>query len=119
MGNAHIGGAVAHAGVAGESSYSMERLGAAATGEAVNCADFTVKFARVEPVAGPSYTAVRATLVATTPSGSSFILHPAARTFPGLMGGAPTETNEAALLTRPGGQQVGRASGRERVCQYV
>src|SRR3546814_16569832 len=32
------------------------------------------------------------------------MLHPAARTFPGLMGGPPTETNEAALLTRPGGQ---------------
>src|SRR3546814_3248033 len=31
-------------------------------------------------------------------------MKPEARTFPGLMGTAPTETNEAALLTRPGGQ---------------
>ena len=39
-----------------------------------------------------------------TSSGASFTLHPEARMFPGLMGTAPTETNEAALLTRPGGQ---------------
>src|SRR3546814_2618083 len=101
---AHFGVAVALAGMAAESAFIKERLVAAAPGETVKVADFTVKFARVEPVAGPNYTAVRATLVATTPSGSSFILHLAARTFPGLMGGAPTETNEAALLTRPGGQ---------------
>src|SRR3546814_12894583 len=31
-------------------------------------------------------------------------MKPEARTLPGLMGTAPTETNEAALLTRPGGQ---------------
>ena len=66
--------------------------------------DFTVKFVGVRPIAGPNYTAVEGTLIATTPSGHSFTLRPEARTFPGLMGGAPTETNEAALLTRPGGQ---------------
>jgi len=101
---AHFGVAVALAGMAAESAFIKERLVAAAPGETVRVADFAVKFARVEPIAGPNYTAVRATLIATTPSGASFILHPAARTFPGLMGGAPTETNEAALLTRPGGQ---------------
>ena len=47
---------------------------------------------------------IEGTLVATTSSGSSFTMKPEARTFPGLMGSAPTETNEAALLTRPGGQ---------------
>src|SRR3546814_316949 len=101
---AHFGVAVALAGMAAESAFIKERLVAAAPGETVKVADFSVKFTGVEPIAGPNYTAIKATLVATTPSGGRFVLHPAARTFPGLMGGAPTETNEAALLTRPGGQ---------------
>jgi len=101
---AHFGVAVALAGMAAESAFIKERLVAAALGETVTVADFSVRFQGVEPVAGPNYTAVKATLIAATPDGDRFVLHPAARTFPGLMGGAPTETNEAALLTRPGGQ---------------
>ena len=101
---AHFGVAVALAGMGAESAFIKERLVAAAPGETVTVADFSVKFAGVKPIAGPNYTAIQATLIATTPSGVSFTLHPAARTFPGLMGGPPTETNEAALLTRPGGQ---------------
>lgn len=76
---------------------------ATAPGETVTCDDFSVKFVGVRPIAGPNYTAVEGTLIATTSSGHSFT-GPKARTFPGLMGGAPAETNEAALLTRPGGQ---------------
>jgi cytochrome c-type biogenesis protein CcmF len=90
--------------MAAESAFIKERLVAAAPGETVTVDDFTVKFVGVRPIAGPNYTAVEGTLIATTPSGHSFTLRPEARTFPGLMGGAPTETNEAALLTRPGGQ---------------
>jgi len=101
---AHFGVAVALAGMGAESAFIKERLVAAAPGETVTVADFSVKFAGVKPIAGPNYTAIEGTLIATTPSGTSFTLHPAARTFPGLMGGPPTETNEAALLTRPGGQ---------------
>ncbi len=101
---AHFGVAVALAGMAAESAFIKERLVAAAPGETVTVDDFTVKFVGVRPIAGPNYTAVEGTLIATTPSGHSFTLRPEARTFPGLMGGAPTETNEAALLTRPGGQ---------------
>ncbi|MBN8844020.1 MAG: heme lyase CcmF/NrfE family subunit [Sphingomonadales bacterium] len=101
---AHFGVAVALAGMAAESAFIKERLVAAAPGETVKVDDFTVKFTGVSPIAGPNYTAIRGTLIATTPSGASFTLHPEARTFPGLMGTAPTETNEAALLTRPGGQ---------------
>jgi cytochrome c-type biogenesis protein CcmF len=101
---AHFGVAVALAGMGAESAFIKERLVAAAPGETVTVADFSVKFAGVKPIAGPNYTAIEGTLIATTPSGASFTLHPAARTFPGLMGGPPTETNEAALLTRPGGQ---------------
>ncbi|WP_374397616.1 heme lyase CcmF/NrfE family subunit [Sphingopyxis sp.] len=101
---AHFGVAVALAGMAAESAFIKERLVAAAPGETVKVDDFSVKFAGVSPIAGPNYTAIRGTLVATTPSGASFTLHPEARMFPGLMGTPPTETNEAALLTRPGGQ---------------
>ena len=101
---AHFGVAVALAGMAAESAFIKERLVAAAPGETVTVDDFSVKFAGVSPIAGPNYTAIRGTLIATTPSGASFTLHPEARSFPGLMGAAPTETNEAALLTRPGGQ---------------
>jgi cytochrome c-type biogenesis protein CcmF len=101
---AHFGVAVALAGMAAESAFIKERLVAAAPGETVKVDDFAVKFVGVRPIAGPNYTAIEATLVATTPSSASFTLHPEARTFPGLMGSAPTETNEAALLTRPGGQ---------------
>ncbi len=101
---AHFGVAVALAGMAAESAFIKERLVAAAPGETVKVGDFAVKFVGVQPVAGPNYTAIEGTLVATTSAGDSFTLRPAARTFPGLMGTPPTETNEAALLTRPGGQ---------------
>ena len=77
---------------------------AAAPGDVIKVGDFAVKFAGVKPIAGPNYTAIEGTLVATTSAGSSFTMRPEARTFPGLMGTPPTETNEAALLTRPGGQ---------------
>jgi cytochrome c-type biogenesis protein CcmF len=101
---AHFGVAIALAGMAAESAFIKERLVAAAPGETVKVDDYSVKFTGVAPTAGPNYTAIRATLIAATSSGASFTLHPEARTFPGLMGTAPTETNEAALLTRPGGQ---------------
>src|SRR3546814_9096029 len=87
-----------------ESAFIKEGRVAAAPGYNVRIGDFSVKFAGVKPVAGPNYTAIEGTRIATTSSGSSFTMKPEARTFPGLMGTAPTETNEAALLTRPGGQ---------------
>ena len=101
---AHFGVAVALAGMAAESAFIKERLVAAAPGETVKVDDFAVTFVGVRPIAGPNYTAIEGRLVATTGSGASFTLRPEARTFPGLMGAPPTETNEAALLTRPGGQ---------------
>src|SRR3546814_8572715 len=104
MVTAHFGVAVCLAGMGAESAFIKERLVAAAPGDNIRIGDFSVKFAGVKPVAGPNYTAIEGTLIATTSSGSSFTMKPEARTFPGLMGTAPTETNEAALLTRPGGQ---------------
>src|SRR3546814_12885025 len=120
----HFGVAVCLAGMGAESGFIKERLVAAAPGDNIRIGDFSVKFAGVKPVAGPNYTAIEGTLIATTSSGSSFTMKPEARTFPGLMGTAPTETNEAALLTRPGGhlyavlgQPVTGADGRPRPLQ--
>ena len=101
---AHLGVAVTLAGMGAESAFIKERLVAAAPGDIVKVGDFSVRFVGVRPIAGPNYTAIEGTLVAATPGGTAFTLKPESRTFPGLMGGAPTETNEAALLTRPGGQ---------------
>lgn len=101
---AHFGVAVALAGMGAESAFIKERLVAASVGDTVKIGDFSVEFAGVNPIAGPNYTAVQGRLIATTSGGKKFILRPESRMFPGLMGTAPTETNEAALLTRPGGQ---------------
>lgn len=101
---AHLGVAVALAGMAAESAFIKERLVAAAPGETIKVGDYAVRFVGVKPIAGPNWTAIEADMRVTAPGGSSFVLHPQARTFPGLMGTAPTETNESALLTRPGGQ---------------
>jgi cytochrome c-type biogenesis protein CcmF len=100
---AHFGVAVTLAGMGAESAFIKERLVAAAPGETVRVGDFDVLFKGVQPVAGPNYTAIEGTLIATS-GGGSHVLKPESRMFPGLMGTAPTETNEAALLTRPGGQ---------------
>jgi cytochrome c-type biogenesis protein CcmF len=101
---AHLGVAVALGGMGAESAFIKEKLVAAAPGETVKVGDFSVKFTDIKPIAGPNWTAIEGRLIATTSGGKSFVLRPQARTFPGLMGTAPTETNEAALLTRPGGQ---------------
>ena len=101
---AHFGVAVTLAGMGAESAFIKERLVAAAPGDVVKVGEFEVKFVGVKPVAGPNFTSIEGTLIASTPGGASFMLRPESRMFPGLMGTAPTETNEAALLTRPGGQ---------------
>jgi cytochrome c-type biogenesis protein CcmF len=104
MVTAHFGVAVCLAGMGAESAFIKERLVAAAPGDVIQIDDYAVTFVGVKPVAGPNFTSIEGTLVARTSAGREFTMRPEARTFPGLMGTAPTETNEAALLTRPGGQ---------------
>ncbi len=101
---AHFGVAVCLAGMGAETAFIKEKLVAASPGDVVKVGQYRVEFAGVSPVAGPNYTALKARLVAVTPSGERYVMHPESRMFPGLMGTSPTETNEAALLTRPGGQ---------------
>lgn len=101
---AHLGVAVALAGMAAESAFIKERLVAASPGETISVGEYRVQFLGVRPIAGPNWTAVEGELAVRKGNGAAVLIHPQARTFPGLMGTAPTETNEAALLTRPGGQ---------------
>jgi len=97
---AHLGIAVSLAGMAAESSFTKETLVAARIGESETVGPFTVRFDKIEPVAGPNWTALEATLTVTRGNGKPFVLKPQARMFPT----PPTETSEAAIATRIDGQ---------------
>ncbi len=97
---AHLGIAVSLAGMASESAFSQETLVAASPGETVHVGPYAVRFAAIDPVAGPNYTAVKATLVATRGSGAPITLSPEQRTFDN----PPQQTSESAIATRLDGQ---------------
>ena len=99
---AHLGIAVSLAGMASDSAFTRERLVAAQPGESVSVGPWSVRFEGVEPVAGPNWTAVEATLAATRPAwgGTPIILKPQAR----MYSAPPTETSETAISTRIDGQ---------------
>jgi len=97
---AHLGVAVSLAGMASESAFSQETLVAARPGDTVHVGPYAVHLAAVDPVAGPNYTAVRATLVATRGQGAPIVLHPEQRTFDN----PPQQTAESAIATRLDGQ---------------
>jgi cytochrome c-type biogenesis protein CcmF len=96
---AHLGIAVALAGMASESAFTRETLVAARPGQIVQAGPFAVRFEGVEPVAGPNWTAVEARLSATR-GGSSYEMRPQARMF----SAPPTPTSEAAIETVIDGQ---------------
>ncbi len=107
---AHFGVAVALAGMATESAFIEERLAAVGPGETVSVGDWQVTLRDVRPVVGPNWTALEGTLSATR-GGDRFAMAPQARSFTQ----PPTETNEAALLTRWDGQLyavLGQSAGR-------
>ena len=97
---AHFGVAVALLGMASDAAFTKERLVALREGEVTEVGPWTVKLQRIEPVAGPNWTALRADLAASYAGGKVSELHPAARSF----WSPPTETSEAALKTRWNGQ---------------
>ncbi len=97
---AHLGIAVSLGGMASESAFIKETLVAARTGETHSVGPYTIRLDGVEPVAGPNYTAIRATVTAQRGNGAPFTLHPETRTFPSPQ----TETNEAAITTVLDGQ---------------
>ena len=96
MVTAHFGIAVALLGMASDAAFTTERLVAVRPGDVVEVGPWKVQLQRIEPVAGPNWTALRGDLAVSYKGGAITELHPAARTF-----WAPAnETNEAALKTR-------------------
>jgi cytochrome c-type biogenesis protein CcmF len=108
----HLGVAVAMAGAAADSAFTRETLTAVRVGESTSVGPWTIRFAGVDPVAGPNWTAVEGHLVATRGS-SVERLDPQSRAF----SDPPTETNEAAIRTLLDGQLytvLGRQEGDGR-----
>jgi len=95
----HLGVAVAMAGAASDTAFTSETLAAARPGEVLSVGPWSVRFAGVDPVAGPNWTAVEGHLVATR-GGTTVRLDPQSRTF----FDPPTETSEAAIDTLLDGQ---------------
>jgi cytochrome c-type biogenesis protein CcmF len=97
---AHFGVAVSLIGMASESAFSVERLVAVRPGEVTSVGPWSVRLARVEPVAGPNWTALEAELQVRYRNAAPSVLRPQSRSF-----WAPTQqTSESALLTRWNGQ---------------
>ncbi|HEX8620720.1 MAG TPA: heme lyase CcmF/NrfE family subunit [Allosphingosinicella sp.] len=110
---AHLGIAVALAGMASEAAFTRERLVAARVGDVVAVGPYSLRFDSVEPVAGPNWTAVEAKLTARRGEGGPFVLRPQARMFTS----PPTETSEAAIASRFDGQLytvIGKPDGSGR-----
>lgn len=97
---AHVGIAVALFGAASESAFSTERLAAMNVGDSQQVGPFTLRLDSIEPIAGPNWTAMQATLSARYRDGEAVILHPQARTF----SSPPGNRTESALKTRWNGQ---------------
>jgi cytochrome c-type biogenesis protein CcmF len=97
---AHLGIAVSLAGMASDSAFMKERLIAVRVGDTTNVGPYSVKLTAIDPVIGPNWTALEATLEAKRASADAFILQPQARAY----ANPPTETSEAAIATRLDGQ---------------
>ena len=112
MAIAHLGAAIAVAGMAADSAFTTEKLTASRPGETVDVGPWLVRFEGVAPVAGPNWTAVEAELRASR-GGGVHILKPQSRFFISPQ----TETNEAAIETLVSGQLyavLGQADGEGR-----
>ncbi|MFY8196700.1 MAG: cytochrome c-type biogenesis CcmF C-terminal domain-containing protein, partial [Novosphingobium sp.] len=96
----HFGIGVALLGAASESAFSTERLAAMNVGDTQSVGPITLKLISIEPVAGPNWTALEATVTASYNGGAPVTLHPQARTF----SSPPGERTESALHTRWNGQ---------------
>ncbi|MEO7277740.1 MAG: heme lyase CcmF/NrfE family subunit, partial [Sphingomicrobium sp.] len=96
---AHLGIAVALAGMASNAAFSSETLGVARTGETLRVGPWLVQLEDVVPGAGKNWTAIEARLRATRGQGP-VILMPQMRYF----SDPPTSTSEAAIRTFWNGQ---------------
>jgi len=96
---AHLGIAVALAGMGMNGAFTSERLAVIKPGEKLMVGPWTVLLKDVTPTAGKNWTALEADLRASRGSGVE-ILKPETRYF----SDPPTETNEAAIETFWNGQ---------------
>jgi cytochrome c-type biogenesis protein CcmF len=96
----HLGIAVALAGMSTERAFIKETLVAARIGDVAKVGPYQIRFVGIEPIAGPNWTALEATLLAQRGNGEPFLMKPQARMF----SAPPTETSEAAIATRLDGQ---------------
>jgi cytochrome c-type biogenesis protein CcmF len=109
----HFGIAVALAGMACEAAFTKETLVAARVGETHRVGPWSVRLDDVEPVAGPNWTAIEATLTVRRGDGKATTLSPQARMF----SVPPTETSESAIATHFDGQLytvLGKDDGQGR-----
>ena len=97
---AHLGIAVSLFGVATDSAFSTEKLVASRVGQSHVVGPWTITLKNVEPIAGPNWTALEATMEASYDGNKPKIIAPQARNFTS----PPTVTSESALLTRWNGQ---------------
>jgi len=97
---AHLGIACVLFGVASDSAFSTEKLVASRVGETHQVGPYRITLRDVEPVAGPNWTALEATLAASYAGGSPSILATQSRNFTS----PPQTTSESALHTRWNGQ---------------
>ncbi len=99
MAIAHFGVAVSLAGMAIDSSFTVEKLAAATEGDTLAVGPWSVTFAALDPIAGPNWTALQARLDASR-GDTRLTLTPQGRTF----SDPPTQTNETAIATLWDGQ---------------
>ena len=97
---AHLGVAVALAGMAVDSAFYKERLVAVDEGDTTDVGPFSVRLVSVEPIIGPNWTALEGRVEARRGDGAPFLLTPQARNY----SAPPTDTSEAAISTRLDGQ---------------
>jgi cytochrome c-type biogenesis protein CcmF len=97
---AHLGIAVSLAGMASESMFTKEKLIAARVGQTTRVGPYAVRLDAVDPIAGPNWTALEATLTAQRDGDAPMLMKPQARTFTS----PPTPTSEADIATMLDGQ---------------
>ena len=97
---AHFGIAVALFGMSSESAFSVEKLVAVRPGETTQVGPWLVRLEKVEPVAGPNWTALEAELKVRYKGSDPVTTRPQSRSF----WAPPQQTSESSLLTRWNGQ---------------
>ena len=97
---AHFGIAVALFGMASESAFSTEKLAALEEGGTTQVGPWSVELQKVEPVAGPNWTALAGRMTATYRDGEPVEIAPQSRNF----WAPPQQTTESVLVTRWNGQ---------------